>query len=76
MGSLPVTAVPGIGQVRGAQLNQNGIVDASQIYGQFLWMKRNQEMFIGWLQQQCRIGPMCATRAYNAFLVWSQHHLE
>lgn len=75
MASLPVTAVPGIGPVRGAQLNQNGIVDASQIYGQFLWMQRNEEMFIGWFQQQCRIGPMGARRAYNAFLVWSQQHL-
>ena len=75
MAGLPVRAVPGIGPVRGAQLNQNGIMDASQIYGQFLWMKRNEEMFIGWFQQQCTIGPMCARRAYNAFLVYSQQHL-
>ena len=75
MAGLPVRAVPAIGPVREAQLNQNGIMDASQIYGQFLWMKRNEEMFIGWFRQQCRIGPIGAKHCYNAFLEYSEHNL-
>ena len=75
MEGLPVTALPGIGPVWGAQLNENGIVLASQIYGQFLTMKKDQGMFTVWLQQ-CGISARHARSVYNALQDWSQHHLS
>ena len=76
MEGLPVTALPGIGPVWGAQLNENGIVLASQIYGQFLTMKKDQGIFTVWLQQQCGISARHARSVYNALQDWSQHHLS
>ena len=75
MAGLLVTVLPGIGPVWGAQLNENGIMFASQIYGQFLWMNQDEGRFTGWLQQQCGIGPAYAGRVYHALQGWSQHHL-
>jgi len=76
MEGLPVTALPGIGPVWGAELKKKGIVHASQIYGQFLTMKKDEGMFTVWLQQQCGISARHARSVYNALQDWSQHHLS
>ena len=76
MEGLPVTALPGIGPVWGAELKKKGIIHASQIYRQFLTMKKDEGIFTASLQQQCGISAKHATSVYNALLEWSQHHLS
>ena len=75
MGDLPNTALPGIGPVWGAQLKQNGYLQATQIFGQYLVMQQDYERFIGWLQNHCGIGLKCSWRVYNALKERSHHHL-
>ena len=76
MEGLPVTAFPGIGPVWGAELKKKGIVHASQIYGQFLTMNKDEGMFTVWLQQQCGISARHARSVYNALQERSQHYLS
>ena len=70
MEGLPVTALPGIGPVWGAELKKKGIVYASQIYRQFLTMKKDEGIFTAWLQQQCGINASISSTLRFVFF-WS-----
>lgn len=54
MGSKGVKEIPEIGEKFAAQLHKQGFDQASQVYGQYLVMGRNEERFNAWLAQQCR----------------------
>lgn len=75
MGGKPVTDIPGIGPVWGERLRQNGFVYATQILGQYLVFNQHDQMFIGWLQQNCGIWRPNGWAVYRALQDWCLHHL-
>ena len=53
MGRKSVFELPGIGLILGGHLNKNGFEEASQVLGQFLVLRRNEQLFKSWLMQMC-----------------------
>jgi len=53
MGEKPVTDLAGIGEVLGKRLTEKGFDKAYVVLGQFLVLKKNDELFKDWLNQIC-----------------------
>ncbi|XP_003742949.1 barrier-to-autointegration factor [Galendromus occidentalis] len=51
MGEKPITDVAGIGEVLGKRLISKGFDKAYVLLGQFLVLKKNQELFTEWLKE-------------------------
>ncbi|KAK6057539.1 barrier to autointegration factor [Cooperia oncophora] len=45
-----ITSVPGIGSAYSAKLSEAGFSKATNLYGQYLVLDRNEEAFTGWLK--------------------------
>ncbi|KAI0985428.1 hypothetical protein GJ496_005445 [Pomphorhynchus laevis] len=64
-----VTSIPGIGHVTGKKLEEAGIDKAYMVLGQFLLLRKDEELFIEWLKTfgaQNRHAKCC----YEAFKEW------
>ena len=53
MGEKAVTELAGIGPVLGDRLGAKGFDKAYVVLGQFLVLKKNEELFKDWLHQTC-----------------------
>jgi len=72
----PVTVLPGIGKVWGGQLTENGLGQAYQIFGQYLFLAQDGERFTYWLQEKCGIGTKRAWRVHSALDEWNQQYFK
>lgn len=53
MGEKDVTELPGIGVTLGQRLSDKGFDKAYVVLGQFLVLKKNEELFKDWLHTAC-----------------------
>jgi len=53
MGEKPVTDLSGIGEVLGKKLEEQGFDKAYVVLGQYLLLKKNDELFCAWLKETC-----------------------
>ena len=53
MGEKLVTELAGIGEVLGKRLTDKGFDKAYVVLGQYLVLKKNEELFKDWLNQTC-----------------------
>lgn len=65
MGQKDVKQLGGIGNVLGNRLISAGYDHASEVYGKFLLMERNRELFIQWLHQTCGANSKQANDCYS-----------
>ncbi|CAL1573809.1 unnamed protein product [Knipowitschia caucasica] len=53
MADKPVTALAGIGDVLGQRLEEKGFDKAYVVLGQYLVLKKEEELFNDWLKDTC-----------------------
>lgn len=72
MGEKPVTELAGIGPVLGERLKEKGFDQAYVVLGQFLLLKKDEEMFKDWLQgaDVCKANKKQAGDCYQCLKEW------
>ena len=75
MGEKPVTSLAGIGPALGMRLSEKGFDKAYVVLGQYLVLKKNEELFKDWLKEICGANKKqqgdchyCLREWCNAFL--------
>ncbi|VDK73479.1 unnamed protein product [Litomosoides sigmodontis] len=75
MGEKEVTAVAGIGPTYGEKLSKAGFDKAYVLFGQFLLLKKEKELFIDWLKEVAGVSSNHALSAYNCLNEWSEQYI-
>lgn len=70
MGEKPVTELAGIGQVLGDRLKEKGFDQAYVVLGQFLILKKDEEMFKDWLKDLINANNKQSGDCYNCLKDW------
>ncbi len=70
MGEKEVTAVAGIGDVLGKRLKDKGFDKAYVLLGQFLLLKKDEELFREWLKDTCGANSNQAGNCYECLNEW------
>ena len=70
MGMKLVFELPGIGETLGGHLNANGIYEASQVLGQFLVLRKNEQLFKSWLMQMCGANAGQQRECFDSLRDW------
>lgn len=65
-----VTQLPGVGQVLGQRLAEQGFPMAETMYGQFLAMRRDQCCSGDWLKQSCDANTKQQKDCYSSLTEW------
>ena len=70
MGEKDVTELAGIGEVLGGRLTDKGFDKAYTVLGQFLILKKNEDLFKDWLKQECGANSKQGQDCYNCLVSW------
>ena len=75
MGDKLVTDLPGIGPTLGQRLANDGFDKAYVVLGQFLVLKKNEELFLDWLKKTCNANSKQGGDCYRALSDWCNAYL-
>ena len=70
MGEKEVTELAGIGEVLGGRLSEQGYDKAYVVLGQFLVLKKNEELFKAWLKDEVNANAKQSRDCYNCLRDW------
>lgn len=70
IGEKLVTDLPGIGEKLGERLEAKGFEKAYTVLGQFLLLRRDEELFKEWLKEACGANAKQAGDCYTALRDW------
>ncbi|KAM8742089.1 barrier-to-autointegration factor [Acanthopagrus latus] len=70
MGEKPVTALAGIGGTLGGRLEEKGFDKAYVVLGQFLVLKKDEELFRDWLKDTCQANSKQQGDCYGCLKEW------
>jgi len=70
MGDKDVTEVAGIGPTYGRRLCELGFDKAYVMLGQFLVLKKNEEIFVEWLKLSVGMGSQHGRAAFKCLQEW------
>ena len=70
MGEKPVTDLAGIGSVLGKRLDEAGFDKAYVVLGQFLLLKKDEDLFTVWLKDQCGANAKQGKDCYSCLKDW------
>lgn len=70
MGEKMVTELAGIGPVLGQRLTDKGFDKAYVVLGQFLLLKKDEELFTGWLKDVCAANAKQGRDCYSCLRDW------
>ncbi|KAI2808824.1 hypothetical protein RDWZM_006001 [Blomia tropicalis] len=75
MGEKPVTELAGIGEVLGKRLSAKGYDRAYVVLGQYLVLKKEEELFVEWLKDEANANNKQAKDCYNCLTEWCEQFL-
>ncbi|KAK6316873.1 barrier-to-autointegration factor [Salvelinus fontinalis] len=75
MGEKPVNALAGIGEVLGKRLEEKGFDKAYVVLGQFLVLKKDEELFRDWLKDTCGANVKQQGDCYGCLREWCDSFL-
>ena len=75
MGDKLVTELAGIGGVLGGRLSDKGFDKAYVVLGQFLILKKDQDIFKEWLKDACGANSKQQSDCYNCLKEWCNSFL-
>ncbi|CAJ0928535.1 unnamed protein product, partial [Mesorhabditis belari] len=75
MGEKEVETIAGIGPTYGEKLRDKGFDKAYVVFGQFLLLKKDEELFVEWLKETAGITKNHATSCYNCLNEWAQQYI-
>ncbi|XP_075876353.1 barrier-to-autointegration factor [Nelusetta ayraudi] len=70
MGEKTVSALAGIGEVLGKRLEDKGFDKAYVVLGQFLVLKKDEELFRDWLKDTCGANTKQQGDCYGCLKEW------
>ena len=70
MGTKEVTELAGIGPALGKRLCDAGFDKAYIVLGQFLVLKKDEELFVEWLKEVCNANKKQAGDCYGCLKDW------
>ncbi|KAG7223366.1 hypothetical protein INR49_015722 [Caranx melampygus] len=70
MGEKSVMALAGIGEVLGKRLEEKGFDKAYVVLGQFLVLKKDEELFRDWLKDTCGANSKQQGDCYGCLKEW------
>ncbi|MED6268989.1 Barrier-to-autointegration factor, partial [Characodon lateralis] len=70
MGEKPVMALAGIGPALGKKLEEHGFDKAYVVLGQFLVLKKDEELFRDWLKDTCGANTKQQRDCYGCLKEW------
>jgi len=75
MGDKEVTCIAGIGPVLGERLSEKGFDKAYVLLGQFLILKKDEEMFRDWLKETCGANSHQSNSTYTCLKEWCNSYI-
>ncbi|CAH1371259.1 hypothetical protein MTP99_012752 [Tenebrio molitor] len=75
MGDKPVTDLAGVGEVLGKRLSSAGFDKAYVVLGQFLVLKKNQELFQEWMKDTCQANSKQSADCWQCLKDWCEEFL-
>nr|XP_018669723.1 barrier-to-autointegration factor [Ciona intestinalis] len=75
MGEKGIETVAGIGKVLGKKLSDKGYDKAYVLLGQFLLLKKSDELFLDWFKDTCGANKKQANDAYQCLKDWCDANL-
>ncbi|KAK6477693.1 barrier-to-autointegration factor [Huso huso] len=75
MGEKPVTALAGIGEALGGRLESKGFDKAYVVLGQFLVLKKEEELFRDWLKDTCGANSKQQKDCFSCLKEWCDSFL-
>lgn len=70
MGEKSVSELAGIGPVLSGRLEEKGFDKAYVVLGQFLVLKKDEEMFMDWIKDTCGANKKQGSDCYNCLKEW------
>lgn len=70
MGEKDVKELAGIGPALGGRLEEKGFDKAYVVLGQFLVLKKNEELFVDWLKETCGANAKQSKDCYECLKEW------
>ena len=71
MGEKDVYQLAGIGKVLGGKLEENGFDKAYIVLGQYLVLRKDEEMFLDWMKSTTGANAKQASDCFNCLKEWS-----
>ena len=75
MGEKRVTQLAGIGDVLGGRLEEKGYDKAYVVLGQFLVLRKDEELFTDWLHEVCNANSKQRGECYRCLKEWCDQFL-
>ncbi|KAK7089571.1 barrier-to-autointegration factor-like [Littorina saxatilis] len=75
MGDKPVTDLAGIGEVLGGRLKEAGFDCAYVVLGQYLVLRKDEEMFKCWLHDTCSANTKQQNDCFTCLKQWCDSFL-
>uniref|UniRef100_A0A1I7UQR3 Barrier-to-autointegration factor 1 n=1 Tax=Caenorhabditis tropicalis TaxID=1561998 RepID=A0A1I7UQR3_9PELO len=75
MGDKEVTCIAGIGPTYGTKLTDAGFDKAYVLFGQYLLLKKDEDLFIEWLKETAGVTANHGKSAFNCLNEWAEQFI-